>query len=132
MGLEGDLLGAAVKPPAALNRAGDRGGPSLLCRSGLCWTPRPGDSLVVGPSGWLAGNRVGAGDRREGDLGGEAERRRSSIEGLNLSILDLVGDAKEGRLRRGEDCNVCDGVASWDGLAEVRRRFGADSSIAQG
>lgn len=46
-------------------------------------------------------------------------------------MLDFVGDAKDGRRgRRGEDSKVCDGVASSrDGLAEVRRRFGADSSI---
>lgn len=42
-----------------------------------------------------------------GCFGGEADLRRSRISGLNRAMLDFVGEAKEGLLRRGEDCGVC-------------------------
>lgn len=91
--------------------------------------------------GWLDSpvSRVvweGTGSREGlGCLGGEADLRLSRISGLNRDMLALVGDANEGRLRRGEDWGVCwvgasSDEARCDGLSDVRRRLGADSSIS--
>ena len=73
-----------------------------------------------------------------GFLGGDAERRFPRISGLNRDILAFVGDAKEGRLRRGKDWEICSRGASplldkarSDNVGDVRLRLGEGSSIFQ-
>jgi hypothetical protein len=69
-----------------------------------------------------------------GPFWGDCDRLRSRICGLCRARLAFVGDAKEGRL-----CRVVVACSSGDAVApisrevrgEVRRRFGADSSMAR-
>ena len=94
-------------------------------------------------SGWLV-SVVGLRGAESAALNGDAEavRRRSRISGLKRARLVLVGDAKDGRIRREGDvemggmAGVCSvgraGGGGASGSWETRRRFGADSSMLVG
>lgn len=66
---------------------------------------------------------------RSGLFESDSEALRSRIDGLKRAIEDFVGEAKEGRLRRGEDWGICSLVASLARRGDVRLLLGADSSI---
>lgn len=85
------------------------------------------------------GSSLGACGKARRALGlfwGDVERRLSRISGLWCARLALVGEAKDGRFRRAVvsasgDVGVVDAPAmSREVRGDVRRRFGADSSIA--
>lgn len=139
LGLGSDLLGAAAKPPLNLRLPDSPSKAScvvlplslamlLAATLGVVegWLEAPASGVV-----WeKAEGRVGL-----GCFGGDADLRLSRISGLNRDMLAFVGDANEGRLRRGEDWGVCCVGASseearCDSLGDVRRRLGADSSIS--
>lgn len=148
LGFAGDLRGAAAKLPLILRTDRPELGPASLWR--VSSFSRPGSlagifsavvsGRVVSTSAKLCSlpamlGRRAVGRELEG-FDGEAERLLSRIWGLCRARLALVGDAKDGRLRRDVEASGDWGVAAPPADApaelrgETRLRLGADSSMA--
>lgn len=146
LGMLSDLLGAARIPNVATGGSSEVGSPSAsrdvaspsasasstaspASLAAIAPEPRSGDA---GPEKSLPmrGRRRAGLRRGLADLGGDADRLLSRISGLYRAILALVGEAKDGRLRLSREVASVTVSLSLGSGGVVRRRFGADSSIA--
>jgi hypothetical protein len=150
-GLGSDLLGAAANPVLT---PFVRGGGSALSRWS-CSDPAAVSSPGAFSGDGLVGDRLrvkvalcslGGRLRRWGGclsglfrdtggrFGGDCDSRLSRISGLKRDMLDLVGEANDGRCRRGDDPSPSLGASRVgedgpDRRGDVRRLLGEEPSI---